>query len=223
MSKSLNLKEAERVAYRLSTSRDGLYDTFLGILIILMSLTPWLDENGLRLPWNVILTEGIAFLVLGGVILTKKFLVVPRIGMVRHGEGRKRRLKKLAVIMGIVFLLTVGLFIMTYIATRRGSLLNNHIGCDFELDMVHTGAGIFVFGIFSLIGFMNDYPRMYLYGALFGSGYILSTYLQDQIGILFYWPWAVSGLLVAAIGAVYFIQFLKDFPKPVEPDLGNQA
>jgi hypothetical protein len=212
MSQQINLKKAEVSAYRLSTTQDGLYDTFFGLLIVLLSAAPWLDENGLRSPWNVVLVEVLAFLVLGGVLLTKKVIVTPRIGQVRFGVGRKKRLKRLAIWMGILFLLTVGMLIMTILAIRRGPMVNSPIQWEYELDPVHTAAGIFIFGIFSLIGFMNDYPRLYLYGALFGLGYVLSTYIQDQNGTLFYWPWAAAGAVAAVIGLVIFVRFLKDYP-----------
>ena len=55
MSTIMDLKTAERKAFQLSTSEDGLYDVFLGAYIMLLSATPWLDENGLSMPWNMIL------------------------------------------------------------------------------------------------------------------------------------------------------------------------
>ena len=110
---SLSIREAERKAYRLSTSQDGLYDIFIGLYIILMSAVPWLDENGLRTPWNIILTMTLGMLILLGVILTKKFIFAARIGQVRYGADRKRRLKKLAAGMALIFLLTLVLFGMT--------------------------------------------------------------------------------------------------------------
>ena len=86
---SLSVKEAERKAFRLSTSQDGLYDFFFGAYTILLSLMPWLDENGMRTPWNVILVMALGFLILSGVMLLKKFLIAPRIGQVRYGADRK--------------------------------------------------------------------------------------------------------------------------------------
>ena len=222
MSKEINLKDAERNAYRLSNSQDGLYDTYLGVYILLLSTLPWMDAKGLQMPWNVILVLGSGFLVLGGVFIIKKFIVVPRIGLVVHGQNRKKRLKKLSWIMCIIFLLTVGLFALTFVATRRGSILNTSIQWDFELDIVHTLGGIFVFGIFCIIGYMKDYPRMYLYGGLFGFGYILSTYLEDLELLAYYWPWAAAGVIVGLIGILQFIRFMKEFPIPDEPALENQ-
>jgi hypothetical protein len=202
----------------LSTSQDGLYDIFLGTLIILLSTMPWLDEVGrLGTLWNVVLVEAVAFLILGGILLTKKLLVAPRIGQVRYGAPRKKRLRRLAMGMGVTFLVTVGLLGMTILANRRGPISNSPIGWDFELDIVHTGAGVFMLGLFSVIGYVNDYPRMYLYGAIFGFGYVVSTYLQDQIGITFYWPWAAAGALAVLIGVLTFTRFLKEFPNPIEP------
>jgi hypothetical protein len=212
-SHTLSLKEAERKAFQLSTSQDGLYDFFIGTYIILLSLLPWLDENGLRTPLNVILIMALGLLILLGVTLIKKFMVAPRIGQVRYGADRKRRLKILAAGMGLIFLLTLVLFGMTVSAIYfREPIFKGSIGWALPLDMVHTAAGVFIFAIFCLIGYMNDYPRLYLYGLLFGLGYVISTTLQDITGILFYWPWALAGLTAVVIGIIIFTRFLREYP-----------
>jgi hypothetical protein len=222
MSQDIDLKEAERKAFRLSTSQDGLYDTFLGLLIILQSAQPWLDENGLRTLWNVLLVQGIMLIVLLGVLAIKKVVIAPRIGQVKFGPIRRRRIKRLAFGMIIIFILTVALFGMTIRAIYfREPLLDSPIQPDFPLDIVHTAAGIFIFAIFGVIGYMNDYPRMYLYGLLFGLGYIISTALQDITGNPFYWPWALAGLVAVITGLVLFTRFLRDYPVPVEPTLNE--
>ena len=64
--------------------------------------------------------------------------------------------------------------------------------------------------------YINDYPRLYLYGWLFGGGYVLATYLQDLGGGSFYWPQTLAGLAAAIIGLVLFIRFLKEYPLPDE-------
>ena len=217
---SLSVKEAERKAFRLSTSQDGLYDFFFGTYTILLSLMPWLDENGLSTPWNVILTMGLGFLILLGIILIKKYVVAPRIGQVRYGADRKKRMKRLAIVMAVLFLLTLVLFGMTvsaiYLREPIFNGFNGAIDWIFPLDIVHTAAGIFIFAVFSLIGYMNDYPRLYLYGFLFGLGYVVSTVLQDMTGNPLYWPYALAGLTAAGIGIILFIRFLRDYPLPQE-------
>ena len=215
---SLRLKEAERKAFRLSTSQDGLYDIFIGSYIGLMSATPWLDENGLRTPWNIALTMTLGMLILLGVMLIKKFIVAPRIGLVRYGIDRKKRMKKLAIGMAVIFLLTLALFGMTVSAIYfREPIFKGSLEWSFPLDIVHTAAGIFIFAIFCMIGYMNDYPRMYLYGFLFGLGYVISTALQDITGNPLYWPWALAGLVAVIIGIILFIRFLREYPLPQEP------
>jgi hypothetical protein len=80
-------------------------------------------------------------------------------------------------------------------------------------------AGVFIFALFSLIGYMNDYARLYLYGFLYGLGYLISTTLQDITGNPFYWPMALVGLVVALIGLILFVRFLREYPLPQEPVL----
>ena len=216
----MSLKEAERKAFRLSTSQDGLYDIFIGMFIILFSFNPWLDENGLRTPWNFFLTEGLVLLILLGVLLAKKFVVAPRIGQVRFGAERKQRMRRLAIGMAIIFLITVALFAMTVSAIYyREPIFQGSIEWALPLDPVHTMAGVFIFALFSLIGYMNDYVRLYLYGFLYGLGYVVSTMLQDITGNLFYWPMALVGLVVALTGLVLFVRFLREYPLPQEPVL----
>ena len=215
---SMSLKEAERKAYQLSTSQDGLYDVFIGAYIVLLSTAPWLDENGLRTPWNVILVLTLGLLILLGVILIKKYIVAPRIGQVRYGRERKKRLERLAIGMIIVFALTLVLFGMTVSAIYiREPLFRGSIEWSLPLDPVHTAAGVFIFAIFSVIGFVNDYARLYIYGLLFGLGYVVSTTLQDITGILFYWPWAFAGLTTVIIGLVIFFRFLRAYPLSQAP------
>lgn len=218
----INLKEAERKAYRLGTSQDGLYDIFLGLFIVLMSALPWLDENGMRTPWNVVLVEGIAFAILLGVLAIKKWIIAPRIGQVKFGVERKKTLKRLAIGMGVIFILTVALFGMTVRAIYFGEpFVKGSIGWGLPFDIVHTAAGFFIFAIFGVVAYMKDYPRMYLYGVLFGLGYVVSTNLQDISGNPFYWPQAVSGLLAVMIGLVIFVRFLQEYPLPTEPAMNE--
>ena len=219
----LSVKEAERKAFRLSTSQDGLYDIFFGTYFVLLSTMPWMDENGLRTPWNVVLVMALGFLILFGIILLKKFLIAPRIGQVRYGADRKKRMKRLAIVMAVLFLLTLVLFGMTVSAIYlREPIFNGFDGSIewlFPLDIVHTAAGIFIFAVFSMIGYMNEYPRLYLYGFLFGLGYVVSTVLQDMTGNPTYWPGMLAGLIAAVIGIILFIRFLRDYPLPQEPVL----
>lgn len=216
MSAIVDLKTAERKAYQLSTSQDGLCDVSVGAYILLLSAVPWLDENALPTPWNVILAMMLGLLILSVVILIQKFIVVPRMGRVRFGVERKNRLKRLSIGMAILFLLTLVLFARTVSAIylREPTLTSASEG-PWHLDLVHTAAGVFIFAIFSVIGYVNDYVRMYFYGFLLGLGYVISTVLQDLSGIQFYWPWAVAGLVAVVTGLVFFVRFLREYsPQP---------
>ncbi len=178
-----------------------------------MSAAPWLDENGLRSPWNMVVIEVIGFAILGGVLITKKRVTTPRIGQVKFGTARQTRIKQLSFGMALVFIITIILFGLTIRAIYfREPLWSLPIQSNFPLDIVHTGAGIFIFIIFSIIGLVNNIPRMVLYGFLFGLGYVAATALQDITGNPFYWPWGLSGLIVVIIGVILFIRFLNQYP-----------
>jgi hypothetical protein len=218
----LSIKEAERKAYRLSTSQDGLYDIFIGVFIILLSTMPWLDENGLRTPWNVILVEALGFLGLLGVLLAKKFTIAPRIGRVRFGIERKKRMKRLAAGLAAIFLVTLVLFGMTVSAIyHQEPIFKSSFSWSLPLDIVHTAAGIFIFVLFCVIGYMNDYVRLCLYGFIYGLGYVISTALEDITGNPFYWPQAIAGLVAVVIGLFTFSRFLQDYPLPQKTASGD--
>jgi hypothetical protein len=222
MHQVLSLKAAERKAFQLSNSQDGLYDVFLGTFIVALSSLGWMDENGLRTPWNVIAIEAISLIILLGVLATKKFVVAPRVGQVRYGPDRKKRFRQSAILLGIIFVLTVGLVALTLRANLRGPIFDGAIGWGLKFDIVHAGAGLFMWAIFSFIGWIKDFPRMILYGGMFGSGYFVSTLLQDQNGGLFQWPLAVAGLIVTVVGLVIFIRFFEKYPLPDFGELGEQ-
>ena len=220
MSATLDLKAAERKAYQLSTSQDGLYDIFFGSYIILLSAAPWLDENGLPSPWSVILPFGLGMMIFLCIMLIKKFVVAPRIGQVRFGTERKRRLKRLSIAMIVIFLLTLTLFALTVSAIYfREPILTGAKESGRLFDPVHIAAGIFIFVIFSVIGYVIDNVRLYAYGFLYGLGYVVSTVLQELIGIQFYWPMAVAGLVPVITGLVLFVWFLRTYPLRAEADL----
>ena len=219
MSTVMDLKTAERKAFQLSTSEDGLYDVFLGAYIMLLSATPWLDENGLSMPWNMILGVGLGFGVFIGVLLLKKYVVAPRIGQVKFGPARKQRLLKLAIGMAVIFVLTLVLFSLTVSAIYfQEPRITEPIETPYPFDVVHTLAGIFIFALFSGIGYFNDYPRLYFYGFLFGLGYVISTILQDITGNSFYWPWSIAGLTAVVVGLVQFVRFLRAYPRRSEAE-----
>jgi hypothetical protein len=147
-------------------------------------------------------------------------VVAPRIGQVKFGPARKKRLRQLALGMAVIFILTLILLALTVSAIYfQEPTMAEPVENPFPFDIVHALAGLFIFALFCGIGYVNDYPRLYFYGFLSGLGYVISTVLQDITGNAFYWPWAVAGLIAVIVGLVQFVRFLRAYPLPSEADL----
>ena len=107
MTEKMNLKEIEKKAYRF-TFQDGIYDIMFGVLLVSFALAPILRE--------VIGLGYILFLVIPApLILTlgKRYITVPRIGIVKFGLNRQVAHKKLVIISVILVIITLILLMMT--------------------------------------------------------------------------------------------------------------
>ncbi|MFX0008852.1 MAG: hypothetical protein ACFE9R_00945, partial [Candidatus Hermodarchaeota archaeon] len=107
MEEQIDLKGLERKAWR-STFQDGIWDIFMGLLILGLSIAPFGEKIGLSgelgsmiivLCWNSI---AVVFLILG-----KKFITVPRIGYVKFGAKRKKVKKRLLTFLVFNFVLAL--------------------------------------------------------------------------------------------------------------------
>ena len=102
MSRELNLKEIERKAWR-STYQDGLLDITLGVILLSMGLSAWLDRAAPKsllsdLSYGLLLAVGVLVYVLG-----KRWITIPRIGLVNFGpRGRARHRRSIIVLSASV-------------------------------------------------------------------------------------------------------------------------
>ena len=90
MSENINLKELEKKAFK-STFKDGLWDIQLGFIIL--ALTPLINNDYLLIPYYAVII--VLFMA------AKKFVTVPRIGLVKFGKKRNKSMKKLRLILVI--------------------------------------------------------------------------------------------------------------------------
>ena len=167
MPQLMDLKAADRKIFRAAYD-DGLWDIFLGCLISMMVIAPYLSaslgdfwSSAVFLPF-----WGLVYLVLR---LVRKRLVLPRIGIVRFGPARKSRLMKFTLVMLVVNLLAFALGILA--AVNFGRVPGQVISIFFGLTLL--------FG-FSLAAFFLEIPRLYLYGLLLGISPPIGEWLFQQ-------------------------------------------
>lgn len=208
---TIDLKELERQAFR-STFQDGLWDIYLGLM--LLPMTVWFvmvvpndfpDALSLSVMMILLLLPYILFR------SSKKYFVIPRLGLVKFREGRQKKRKKLGLALSLSVMGTVILVIMTARAVipTVGSL---------PLWAVPIGLfGVKIIIVFSLLAYYLDFSRAYLYGWFYALAILdLMRSMGAEAAFLVLAP--LFATIMIAVGSVLFIRFLRGHP-PVERNM----
>ena len=207
MTQDIDMKELEKKAWK-STFQDGLHDIVFGVLLVSFGIAPILRQFiGLGYIPFVVLPAPLIF------VIGKKFVTLPRIGIVRFGPKRKATHKKMVKIMVVVFILTLILLIMTITKTFPGALRTVLKGYA-----IPSVIGISAFIGISFCARIMDFPRMYIYAIMIGLGIPVSEVLYKAVGPPLYglFAFGIPGVFVLSYGIILFSRFLRMYPKPAE-------
>jgi len=215
----INLKAIEMKAW-LSTFQDGLWDIYLGILMVSDAVGTFLNDAGaadsVRIPSYVsVMVLGMILFVAG-----KLFVTAPRMGRVKFAPQRKARSMRVILIIGITMLIMGVLFWTGQLRSARGEPPIIPPGVIPTLIII-----VFIVGVFSLLAASWGLKRMYLYGVLVAMPEIAGLVLGQAAGIDpgFITP-AVSASIMLTIGVIIFIRFLRAYPiPPVDEASTNEA
>jgi len=217
MSHTIDLKELEKKAYR-SFFKDGIWDVYLGLLLLAMGGAPALLAIGATMVWaaaaGLLLSSlGVAFFFAG-----KKYLTVPRLGAVQFGPARTLRRKKTSLVLACSALVGIALLALT--ATRSLPSLG--------LAGVPTVAIIFAANcliVFSLGAYYLDFDRLYVYGLLYAVAFPLAVVLTEHWGAAagFLVAYALSAVPMIVVGVSLFVRFLREYPVPAQPHSHHNA
>ena len=206
MSQNINLKELERKAWR-SFYQDGLWDIFLGLLLLAMAISALLSDIGASEPVQLgimIALEALAILVL---FVGKRRITVPRIGRVRFGPKRKRRLSKVRVVLAISVLVGAALFVAGPVLTGK---LSRSMTFEFILP---AGWVVNCLVVFSLMAYFLDFSRLYLIGVLYALAVPLDIMQRELSSIdLTFVAFGFPAAVILLMGAVVFTRFLRKYP-----------
>ena len=199
MPEKIDLKKVEKQTYEF-TFTDGLYDMAYGSLIFFIAIAPILRE--------ILYPSYIIFLILPSpliIILGKKFITVPRIGIVKFNLNRTKSRNKIGLLIAILVPITVLLVVLTYLG-----IYNIKVGGY----IVPLGAGLFTLILLSLIAYIMDYPHFYLYAVSIGLGIPLAALLKPIFGepIHYILSFGISGTLILIYGIITLIKFIKKYP-----------
>ena len=207
LTQNINLKELEKNAWK-SLFEDGLLDIVFGVLLITFAITPIIRQQiGL---WYIPIVIVPAPLI---IIIGKKYLTVPRIGIVKFGPKRRSAHKKLVMIFSITTVVLITLVFWTIARIFPGVL-----GTFLKGYAVPLIIGISAIIGMSIVACLMDFQRLYIYGVLIGFGNIAAEVLHNTIGspLDSLIPFGIPGVVVFAYGVKFFFRFLHDYPLPAE-------
>lgn len=207
----MDLKALEKKVFK-SNFEDGLWDIYLGMLLLQISLSTFLYTLDIGPLWILLILVLFVGLVFAAFWAAKKYIIMPRMGVVNFSKERQKKKKKVSLILSLsvlfgvfVFGLTMGLY---WLAAN-----------DVTSDWVQYGwvipFGLFLVNavvVFSLIGYYYDYSRAYLYGWFYGLAYPLNIALDELFGIRFPLFSLLFSTIMVGIGLVLFIRFMRTHP-----------
>jgi hypothetical protein len=203
MNEKIDLKKVEKQTYRF-TFTDGLYDMTYGSLLIFIAIAPILRE--------ILYPSYIIFLILPApliLILGKRYITIPRIGIVKFNQNRTKSRKKIGLLIAILLPITVVLVVLTFLG-----VYNIKVGGY----IVPVGAGLFVLILLSLIAYIMDYSHFYIYAVSIGLGIPLAELLEPifREPLDYIISFGISGTLILIYGIITLIKFIKKYPIPKE-------
>ncbi len=196
MTEKINLGELEKKAWT-SYFQDGLWDIVIASMMLTMAIRTLTDNVWFTLGMFI----GVASLVIG-----KKFITIPRLGLVKFSQTRMMRQIKLVASIGIAVIATLGLLLLI------------NMGWESPKVITSLGMAVFLALIFGLIAYFLDFPRLFIYGIMFAINEIIWGHFGEPTG-----PYVVLifGSAVLIVGLIILVSFLRKYPLHTEEELVN--
>jgi hypothetical protein len=217
MSQEIDLKQIERRAFR-STYQDGLWDIFFGLIVIFMGIYLYRPEAGYSVWNNIIFLAGygvISLIFWAG----KKFITLPRMGQVKFGPIRRQRGLHLAIALGVIVLINIGLVLLTALGwadPEQAASLNTLLLERGWMDIAVALIGSMLVGVsMILMAFFNDFPRGYYIAIMASLAVFLMIWLNQPIFPI------ILGFLILLPGVVLLVRFLSKYPLPQQEALNG--
>jgi hypothetical protein len=206
MPRNINLKELEQEAWK-SVFQDGLWDIYLGLLLLAMAISALLSDIGVPKAWHNAIYVTLLVLPAWVQWAGKKFITVPRMGLVKFGPQRKAKLKTAVAIIYIsLFLLViVGILVATE-SIPPGRAIGIPIPTVVWTVMCIVG--------FSLAAYFLDFGRLYAYGLLYAIPFFVRIMLEQNPGLrgISLIAYFVSAGILLLMGTIVFVRFLGNNP-----------
>ena len=193
MTQAIDLKEIEKKVWT-STFENGISDIGIGLVLLVSTICQMFNDERFYL-YPLFIVPALF------IIIAKKYITVPRMGLVKFSRERNKKRYMLFLVMtiSIVFLLML---------TTKGLLQ--------QLPMTSLIVGAIVFIIPCSIAYFLNWDRMYIYAVLFTLSFALNEVTIANTGVIASgaYAWLISGMMITVVGIVYLVRFMKKYPLP---------
>jgi hypothetical protein len=206
MAEKLSLKSIENRAWK-SVYQDGIWDIYLGLLLMAMAINTWIARTGLSEGVVMGLYIGMMLLAMGVLFAGKRFITVPRLGRVKFTGRRKIQIKRTRLILTASVLVGIIAFLVTvYVLKFRPAWFN------FEV-MIGTLWVVNVLAVFGLAGYWLQFKRLYLVGAMYAISVPLDMYITKTFDVdIALYTFGIPALVILVVGTVVLVRFIRSTP-----------
>ena len=212
MSQPRSLQDAERKVFR-TVYQDGLWDLFLGCVVLMMAVAPLLSIS-LGDFWSSVVFLPFFGLVALAIWLTRKHVIAPRVGVVKFGPARKRKLRRFNLVMLVVNVIAL---VLGIVFALRSTVPGQWVAVVLGL--------IWLLG-FSAAAYLLDFGRLYVYGLLACLSALVGEWLYTYHNVPHHgWPvtFGITAGIMVLTGLVIFVRLLRDNPLPDQQDFVRDA
>lgn len=211
MSENKILKAVDRKIFK-SYFEDGLLDLFLSAFFLMFAVGPFLSQPlgdfwGTLVFWPFF---GLVYLVLRYI---RKRVVLPRIGSVKWGEMRKKKLRTWTIILfglNVVFLILGVVFFF------------RPVGTGYTISVWFS---VIMLILFTTAGYVLDFSFLYAYGIMIALAIPVGEWLYQNAGFSHHGFPVVFGTLsgIMCVRGLYkFITLLRETPNQGEEQIPQE-
>jgi hypothetical protein len=203
MSNEISLKETERKVFN-TNFQDGLVDIAIGGFLLAFAFGPFLSPYLGDLWATVVMFLPLWAVLFPALWLIRKYMVTPRVGIVKYGPWRVSRMVRFNVIILVILVFSLLLGILSAVEF------------DAVPGWIHSARFSLVFLLtFSLAGYFLDFTRLYIYGTLIALAPLVGELLYQYLNVPhhgFPVTFGLSGFLLIVTGIVLFVRLIRDHP-----------
>ncbi len=205
-----DLEALEQRTFRTVTD-DGLWDVWIAAFFAMFAVAPLLSET-MGDYWSVVIFLPVWLAVYLVIRIVRLRVVNPRVGTVRFGTDRRRRLRKLSIVMLIMNVLAAVLGAVAAIGVQMEWLDLGSGSIGYPL-----GLGIVVLVGFSGAAYVTGIWRYYLYGLILAVAPLVGEWLwRNDLATHHGFPivFGVASGIILVTGIVRFSALLRSHQLP---------